>query len=242
MPHGLRVYGTLCETDLNGERALAVGNIVATARGPTGFYNEEVVVNLLCDAGFTEEQGEAVARALACCFPSERFKRSFTAAALKFNMVRSGISAACADAVLDAIDPCITTGRDAEVRAPIPHVPGPGRVVMCDFTFLAKPEMQKQRRAIVVSKRFSSIKGRCKVVPVSKDPSNGGHPLHHEFAPGAYPFFHQTEPVWAVCDHVYTVGLGRLWQVNVNRKPQLPPISDADLEAIRGMLGTSFGA
>jgi uncharacterized protein YifN (PemK superfamily) len=146
-----------------------------------------------------------------------------------------------AAALLAAIDPCVTTGRDAEVRAPIPHVPSAGRVVMCDFTFLAKPEMQKQRRAIVVSKRFASIKRRCKIIPVSKDPSNAGHPLHHEFPAGSYSFFHATEPVWAVCDHVYTVGLHRLWQINVARKPVLPLIAEADMTAIREMLGTSFG-
>ena len=78
------------------------------------------------------------------------------------------------------------------------------------------------------------------VVPVSKDSSNDGHALHHRFEPGSYPFFHAHDPVWAVCDHVYTVSLDRLWQINLHRRPVLPPISSADLGAIKTLLGTSF--
>ncbi len=241
MPHALRVYQELSNTSLAGPKSLAIANAVASARGALGNYEEAVTVDLLCDAGCAEEIAEMVARALACCFPSERCKRSFKRSKLKFDMVRAGLPAACADTLLAALEPCVVTGRDDEVRAMIQYVPAPGRVVMCDFTFLRKPEMQKERRAIVVSKRFEAVRGRCKVVPVSKAQSNAGHPLHHEFLPGSYPFFHANEPVWAVCDHVYTVGLGRLWQVNIAHKPYISGISEADLAAIRVLLGTSLG-
>lgn len=242
MPHGLRVYRALSEADYNPEQALAIATIVASARGDVEPFRRQATIDLFEDAGFEEEQAEILTDALACCFLTERFRQNFEASRIKFRLVRAGLSAACADQFLAAIDPCVLSGRDAEVRAPIPHVPSPGRVVMCDFSFLKKPEMQKQRRAIVVSRRYASITGRCCVVPVSMHAQNAGHPLHLEFQPGAYNFFHQTNPVWALCDHVYTVGLNRLWQVNIGRKPAIPLISEQHMNDIRAMLGTAFGA
>lgn len=242
MPHGLRVYRSLSEADYDAERALAVATIVASARGGAEPFRRQATIDLFEDAGFEEEQAEILTDALACCFLTERFQRNFEPAKIKFRLVRAGLSAACADQFLAAIDPCVLSGRDAEVRASIQYAPQPGRVVMCDFSFLQKPEMQKQRRAIVVSKRLASVTGRCSVVPVSMHALNAGHPLHLEFAPGTYNFFHATNPVWALCDHVYTVGLNRLWQINMGRKPSIPTISAKHMTDIRALLGTTFSA
>ena len=239
MPHSLRVYRALKAAAVDEERAIAVAMVTSSAQEPPGIYIFDDVVGVLCDGGFAEPLAEAVARTMAACFPSERFRMSFGRSAQKVALVRSGMAAGCAEALLNAIDPCIRCGRDQEIRAPIQHTPSQGRVVMCDFRFLRKPEMQKERRAIVVSKHKAI--GRCVVVPVSKDPSNAGHPLHYEFQAGAYPFFHQADPVWAVCDHLYTVSLERLWQVNVNRRPTMPALSEAHLEAIKALIGTGVG-
>jgi uncharacterized protein YifN (PemK superfamily) len=237
LPNALRVFKALKAAAFADQQALAIGTLIASAQVPPAQYDETATVDLLCDEGFDEPLAEDIARSLAFCFPSERFKATYKRTQRKVALVRSGMPAATADALLDAIDPCIKSGRDHEVRAPILHAPGAGRVVMCDFRFLKKPEMQKERRAIVVAKG----PGRCIVVPVSKNPSNAGHPLHHQFTPGAYPFFHATDPVWAVCDHLYTVSLDRLWQVNVHRRPTIPSLTPADLASVRKLLATGLG-
>ena len=239
MPHSLRVYRALRAAAIDEDRALAVAVVTSGAQEPPGTYVFDDVVGVLCDGGFAEPLAEDLARTMAACFPSERFRMSYRRTVQKVALVRSGMPADCADALLNAIDPCIRCGRDQEIRAPIQHTPSQGRVVMCDFRFLRKPEMQKERRAIVVSKHRAT--GRCVIVPVSKNPSNAGHPLHYKFQPGAYPFFHQADPVWAVCDHLYTVSLDRLWQVNVNRRPTMPALNGPDLEAIKVLIGTGVG-
>lgn len=241
MPNALRVYTSLKGAGVQDDHALAVAAIVATARTPGSLYDEEALCDVLCEAGFAEALAEAVCRTVANCFPSERFARTFNAVQLKTNLVRGGWTAPVAVALIEAVTPCVTTPRPNEVRAPVKYVPSPGRVVMCDFSHLQRPEMQKERRAIVVSTQAASGAGRCTVVPVSKTRSREGNPHHHLFPPNSYPFFHATDPVWAVCDHLYTVSLTRLWQINVRDKPSLPSISDADFSAIKRLIGTSVG-
>ena len=184
---------------------------------------------------------EALRDALRNCFPSERFKVHFARITLKAALVRAGMTPRQADVLLAAIESAVVTPHNAEIRRPVKHPPGPGRVVMCNFNYLTTPEMQKERRAIVVSSRSSSSAGRCSVVPVSMSAPRNVNPHYYEFPAGAYRFFHSERPVWAVCDHVYTVSLERLWWINVNRKPILPAISDADLLSIRTLIGTIFG-
>lgn len=220
---------------------MAIATIVASSREPASQFDLDKATDSLFSQGLSEDLSEQIARTLQSCFSSQRFAGSYKAGDRKFALVRAGLPAGQADTLLAAIDPCIVQGRDREVRAPVQHVPGQGRVVMCDFRHLARPEMQKERRAIVISKRSASIHHRCVVIPVSKAALNAGHPLHHEFPPGKYPFFHQEDPVWAVCDHIYTVSLARIWQVNVNRRPTLPSLLPEDLEAVLGMVGTHIG-
>ena len=240
MPHALRVYKSCCASGIDEHLSMAIANVVAMSRNQSEDLSRQAVVDILCEGGFEEEPAEAITDALSHCFLSERFKSTYAPNKLKVSLVRAKVSTSRANAILEAIEPCIVTGRNAEVRAPIKHPPSPGKVVMCDFSFLRKPEMQKERRAIVVSRKSGSP-GRVTVVPVSKSETNGEHPHHYEFPPRRYPFFHDSQPVWAVCDHLYTVSLTRLWQVNVRRRPTIPSISDDDLESIRRMVGTALG-
>jgi uncharacterized protein YifN (PemK superfamily) len=220
---------------------MAIAQIVEASKIAPFEYKPEQIVDDLCENGVREEMAEALRDAMQNCFFSERFKIHFARGARKASLVRAGMTARQAEVFLAALEPSVVTPHYAEIRRPIKHVPGPGHVVMCNFNYLIQPEMQKERRAIVVSSRSSASVGRCTVVPVSMSAPHNPNPHYHEFRPGAYPFFHSDHPVWAVCDHVYTVSIARLWMVNVNRRPQLPQISEADLRAIRTLLGTIFG-
>jgi uncharacterized protein YifN (PemK superfamily) len=221
---------------------MCVAEEVERARADLAVYDREDIIDRLCDSGFTEEMSEAICSVIRNCYVAQRFVVHFKPVPLKTSLVRSHMVAATAQAFLDAIDPCVVSSRTSERRQPVIHQPSPGRVVMCDFTFLRKPEMQKERRAIVVSARSSNATGRCAVVPVSKLKAAIPNPAHYEFTPGTYHFFHKTEPVWAICDHIYTVSLERLWMVNVGHRPDpAAAVSPQHLAAIRGLLGTTLG-
>lgn len=241
MPHAFRVYAHLRGAGISDASCNAIALLISEAKSDSARYVEDDAMDSICDAGLSEPLAEAIARVVANCYFSERFSRSFDRSPLKVALVRSGWPAPIADALLDAIAPCVVTPIGREIRTPIRYVPPPGKVVMCDFSFLRKPEMQKERRAIVLSTPSASGVGRCIVVPVSMTPSAHPNPHHYRFEPGAYPFFHSSAPVWATCDHIYTVSLERMWRVNVQRRPCLPSVSQSDLDGVRAMAGTSLG-
>lgn len=242
VPHAFRLFKTMKSLGFSEDQALAVGGLMEISKNPDVRFRHEDALDRLCDGGFQEATAEAVANAIRHCFLSEKVAAQYDRTKLKTGLVRGAIPAMQAELLLNAMENSVVTRRTAEVRRPVSHPPSPGRVVMCDFTYLVKPEMQKERRAIVVSSRSPGMVGRCTVVPVSKSPPRETNLHHFRFEPGLYPFFHQTDPVWAVCDHVYTVSLVRLWQVNVRRRPELPSISGAELAGIRTLVGTVLGA
>ena len=228
------MYKSLVSAGLPEASAMCLAEEVEQARLELAVYDRDGIIDHLCVGGFTEELAEAICAVLRNCYLAQRFKTNFKAVPLKTSLVRSKMSAVMADTFLTAIQPCVVSSLTSERRQPVSHQPSPGRVVMCDFTFLRKPEMQKERRAIVVSARSPNATGRCAVVPVSKLRAVIPNPAHYEFTAGAYPFFHKTEPVWAICDHVYTVSLERLWMVNVGHSPSpSAAISLQHLVAIR---------
>lgn len=241
MPTAFKAFNALVALGLDRDCCHCIACEIEAAKAPDAKFSSEDILNRLCDGGIGEDLAEVLCDVLRNCFWTERFSTHFLTVPLKTRLVRSGLSAPNAEAVLAAIEPAVMTPRTAEVRAPIKHTPSPGRVVMCDFNYLRKPEMQKERRAIVISPRGKSDYGRCAVVPVTKKPSYDGGEFYFEFAPGSYPFFHRDDPVWAVCDHIYVVSLERLWKVNIVKKPELPSISDEELRSIRSLVGTALG-
>ena len=242
MPHALRIYKSLKVAGLTDIEAMCIAEEVERARSEPAVYDREKIIDRLCDGGFAEDLSESLCAVLRNCYLAQRFSAHFKPTPLKTNLVRSKMTAATADALLAAIDSCVVSPRTFERRQPVIHQPSPGRVVMCDFTFLRKPEMQKERRAIVVSARSSNATGRCTVVPVSKLMAAIPNPAHYRFSPAAYPFFHKSEPVWAICDHIYTVSLERLWMVNISHRPApSAAISAQHLADIRALLGTTLG-
>lgn len=242
MPHALRIYKSLKAAGLSEPQAMCIADEVERARGIAAIYDRYSIIDRLCDGGLTEDLSESLCDILRNCYVAQRFSTHFKPVSLKTNLVRAKMTAAQAEMLLAAVDPCVVSPRSSERRQPVKHQLPPGRVVMCDFTFLQKPEMQKERRAIVVSARSPNATGRCAVVPVSKLKAAIPNPAHFEFIPGTYPFFHKTAPVWAICDHIYTVSLDRLWMVNVGHRPDTSAaVSPQHLADIRKLLGTTLG-
>jgi uncharacterized protein YifN (PemK superfamily) len=239
MPHAFRIFKKLKALGYSDSQSSAFADVVEIAKTNGRKYLKETTEDTLFDGGFPEGQAEAIAAVLRNCFASEVFCVHFDETRLKFDLVRASIPSFKADGIIAAVRPAIVTRQDAYPRVPIRYVPSPGRVLMCDFTHLAYPEMIKERRAIVVSKGSSE---RCAVVvPVSKKETNEGNPKYHKFEASSYPFFHKEQPVWAICDHVYTVSLMRTWQVVVLKRPSIPSISASDFTQIKRLLGTSLG-
>jgi PemK-like, MazF-like toxin of type II toxin-antitoxin system len=189
MPHALRIYKSLKAAGLADTQAMCVAEEIELARADLAVYDREGIIDRLCDNGFREELSESICSVLRNCYVAQRFLTNFKPILLKTNLVRSKMAATTAEAFLSALAPCVVSSLTSERRQPVIHQPSPGRVVMCDFKFLRKPEMQKERRAIVVSARSSNATGRCAVVPVSKLRAAIPNAAHYEFSSGTYPFF-----------------------------------------------------
>src|SRR5258707_6809522 len=180
MPHSLRIFRTLKASGLNEEQSMCIAGIVEAAKTEPAIFDREKIIDCLCDAHLTEELAEVLTDALRNCFYAQRFSTHFDKSALKVRLVRSKMSVGSAGVFLDALEPCVASPHTAEIRKPVLHQQSAGRVVMCDFTFLKKPEMQKERRAIVVSARSANATGRCAVVPVSKQRAAVANALHYK--------------------------------------------------------------
>lgn len=242
MPYAFALYKALKQVGLDQNQAEAIASVVEKGRAPGGDtpFKRESVVDSLFDGGLPEAICEALADPLRTCFYKDRHSCWFDRGTFKFNLVRAGMTAAKAEAILDALEPCVLSRRENTLRILIHAHPGYGKVVMCDFRHLRKPEMQKERRAIVVCSPQLTETNRCAVIPVSKSHPRSDPKYHVEFVPSSYPFFHATESVWAVCDHVYTVSFARLWKINVNKRPVLPLLKQEHLEQITRALGTNL--
>lgn len=100
---------------------------------------------------------------------------------------------------------------------PINFHPEPGTILICDYgSGFIVPEMVKARPVVVISPRFRHRTGLCAVVPLSSTEPEPILPYHHQLAPGAYP--PARGPMWAKCDMVASVSLGRLDRVKI--RPQ----------------------
>jgi uncharacterized protein YifN (PemK superfamily) len=242
MPHAFTVYKALQATPFSERQSIAIASIIEHARSAVsdGRFIPNKVISALTVSGFTTDVARVISTALKTCFWREQHTCFFPRADLKFSLVRAGMAAHTAESFLDALDPCVLARKNKEPRLAIHKHPGASTVLMCDFRYLRVPEMLKERRVIILCSPQEPDAGRCVVVPVSKTPPRA-HNVHHvEFAAGAYPFFHTTESVFAVCDHAYTVGYSRVWRVNIGRKPELPQLTPPDFErvqtAVRGAL------
>jgi uncharacterized protein YifN (PemK superfamily) len=97
---------------------------------------------------------------------------------------------------------------------PLSFHPGAGTIVICDFsTGFQAPEMVKVRPVVIVSPRRRGGGGLATVVPLSSTQPAPAEPWHYRLPPGVYP--PARSPMWAKCDMLATVSLGRLDRVKV---------------------------
>ncbi|HYH19076.1 MAG TPA: type II toxin-antitoxin system PemK/MazF family toxin [Azospirillum sp.] len=242
MPNTFDAYRRLTAVGLPEDQAAAYTMVLAEATTQHVLFDREAIVNRLCDAHFTENQAEDLANLAQTCFWCQRFSTTFAPVAAKTNLVRSRFGVTIAAAMVEATTSFVIVPKAGQVRHAVRYPPNVGHVLMCDFRFLRKPEMQKERRAIVISPR-SMNRQRCVVVPVSMLAPEGAVPAHyHEFEPGSYRFFHQGNPVWALCDHLYTVSLERLWFINDERQRRMnAELRVADLQAVQEKVRLGLG-
>ena len=238
MPHAFALYKELKTIPFPDNQCLVVASVIEHARSGVGdgrFSPNSIIHNLVA-AGFTNSVASAMTQALRACFWREQHASKFIKTDIKFDLVRSGMASNIADAFLDCLEPCVLARKDHSLRVGIHKHPGASTVVMCDFRFLRVPEMQKERRAIILCQPQKPEAGRCVVVPVSMSPPRQ-HNVHHvEIAPGQYPCFHRTNSVYVVCDHVYTVSFSRVWQVNVGRAPSMPKLKPPDFARVQASI------
>ena len=129
---------------------------------------------------------------------------------------------------------------------PLLFQPGPGTLLICDFTGLKAPEMIKKRPVVVISPRRRRLKNMlCTVVPLSTTVPNPVELFHHRMNPRSVPVELGAQESWAKCDMLYTVSLERLDRVCVNRGGKrafvAPRVLAEDLDAIRQGVMSALG-
>lgn len=90
--------------------------------------------------------------------------------------------------------------------------PKVGSVVICDYqTGFKKPEMVKERLAVIISPRLPNRSELCTVVPLSSSPPNGAIRYQCRIElPIEAPKPYEGKFKWAKADMLATVGLKRL--------------------------------
>ena len=126
---------------------------------------------------------------------------------------------------------------------PLTYHPGPGAIVICDFsTGFQPPEMVKVRPVVVISPRRRTTQ-LVTVVPLSSVAPAPVEPWHYPLPPGAYPPARGV--IWAKCDMVATVGLARLdrvkTQIQGRRVYQAFQLGNAELAAILAGVRAALG-
>jgi uncharacterized protein YifN (PemK superfamily) len=124
---------------------------------------------------------------------------------------------------------------------PLSFVPGPGSIVICDFTGYVQPEMVKKRRVVVLSplRQFgSSHDVTVVVVPLSELEPKPLLPWHHAIASGRYAGVNRC---WAKGDLVAHVSLVRLDRVFYAGGWTVPVVDRFDLAALRRTVTSAIG-
>lgn len=127
---------------------------------------------------------------------------------------------------------------------PLTFHPGPGTIVICDFSSgFRAPEMVKVRPVVVISPRRR--RGQLvTVVPLSSVAPEPIEPWHYRLPPGLYP--PARGPIWAKCDMIATVAVDRLDRVKVKdltgrRVYQVFHLDEVELAAILGGVRAALG-
>ena len=116
---------------------------------------------------------------------------------------------------------------------PLNFHPGPGALLMCDFSGFQVPEMIKVRPVVVISPRRRRSSGLCTIVPLSTKAPKPVEPFHHLMDPRSVPIELGSGQSWAKCDMLYTVSLKRLSRVKGPAGHLTPQVLPEDLDAVR---------
>ena len=123
--------------------------------------------------------------------------------------------------------------------------PGPGAIVICDYsTGFQPPEMVKVRPVVVISPRRRRSSQLATIVPISSTPPLPIELWHYQLPPGIYP--PARGPVWVKADVLATVALARLDRVKVRglggtRTYQTFQVDGATLAAIQAAVKAALG-
>ncbi len=110
----------------------------------------------------------------------------------------------------------------------------PGRYMMCDFSGLKEPEMNKVRPVIVTSPRLPNRSEIVAVVPISLTAPAKEMPFVVRLSKNYHPMEQDDLPCWAKCDMLLNIGRFRLDGFKVGRRKwECPQVIGADLDAVR---------
>lgn len=126
---------------------------------------------------------------------------------------------------------------------PIIFVPRQGQVLMCDFESggFVRPEMQKIRHCVVVSRRYRTHTGTCLIVPLSTQEPRQVQPHHYAIPADKYSFFTPGCIIWAKGDMVTHVGFPRLDRVLDGGKYSDRFLDDTDLQGVILAVANAIG-
>jgi len=129
------------------------------------------------------------------------------------------------------------------------HHPNPGSLVLCDYHGLKKPEMWKPARpTIIFTRPFRGRFDLCTVIPCSLSAPRKVRKYHHEFTLDQQLPSEFSQTMWAKCDMLYTLRLGRMRLIGDGydhatgkRKYIKPMVIPDDFQAIKECVRFALG-
>ena len=120
--------------------------------------------------------------------------------------------------------------------------PHAGILLMCDFRGSIAPEINKRRPVVVVTPRLPHRNGLCMVVPISTTAPHLPQPYHVGLSRNYVPSEDASVSVWAKCDLITNVSLGRLDRFKVGpRRFEAPRVTPEDLRRVRAGVLAALG-
>ncbi len=124
----------------------------------------------------------------------------------------------------------------------IKFYPRLGQLFMCDFSDINEPEMNKIRPVVVISPRLPYRSQIVTIVPISTTRPFHDLPFCFRLSKNYHPAEDANLPCWAKADMVGNFSVSRLDGFKVGRRKwEIPEMSDADLEGVRGAVLAGLG-
>jgi uncharacterized protein YifN (PemK superfamily) len=118
--------------------------------------------------------------------------------------------------------------------------PKAGMVLMCDFSGMIVPEINKKRPIVVISPNNLVRKGLCTIIPLSTTIPDPIEKYHYKLPQN--PLKNESE-TWAKCDLVMSVSIDRLDRIKIGRGTYfVANVSMDQVREMRKLASYSFGA